>query len=60
MSMQGDPIAGTGGAIPATTDDDELLDGAVDEGDTEMPDGIDEAGGIATDGTGVVSDGDAR
>ena len=58
MSMQGDPAAGMGAATSDETD--ELMDGAADGADTELPDGSDEAAGIADDGTGVAADGDAR
>ena len=38
----------------------ELTDGALDDSDTELIDGTDEAAGIAVDGTGEIASGDAR
>lgn len=58
MSMQGDPAASMGAAT--SEEIDELMDGAADGADTELPDEGDEAAGVAEDGTGVTADEDAR
>lgn len=60
MSMQGDPAASMG-VTPGTptgeeTLADEMLDGAADGSDTEVPDASDELAGYADDGAGDLED----
>lgn len=60
MSMQGDPAASMG-VTPGTPDgdqtlSDEMLDGAADGSDTEVPEESDELAGFADDGAGQLED----